>query len=98
MRYNTSMPVLPTLPTSRTRDLASCACGCGQMTQRTFTPGHDSRLKGLMIRVVRGVMTIEDVEAWGGKETAAAVTRGLKDKALMKRWNIAEETKVEKSA
>ena len=90
-----TLATLPSMPTSRTRPTSKCACGCGELTQRTFTPGHDSRLKGLMIRVVRNVMTLEDVADWGGEDARKAVEKGLKDKALMKRWNITVTTAAE---
>lgn len=31
-----------------------CACGCKGEAQRQFLPGHDQRLKGLLIRVQAG--------------------------------------------
>lgn len=84
---------LPTLPTAtRTRPTSACRCGCGRLTQRMFAPGHDARLKGLIIRQIRGVMTNADIAEWGGQATADAVTKAIADKALMKRWDIAIET------
>lgn len=84
-----SLPSLPSV--ARVRPLFSCTCGCGLLTQRAFTPGHDARLKGLIIRVVRGVMTLEDVRTWAedrGDQTVAAVKKAMANAALMKRWNI----------
>lgn len=93
------LATLPTLPTNRTRPISMCACGCGRLTQRTFAPGHDARLKGLMIRVARNVMTLEDVREWGGIDTMEAVRESLTDARLMKRWNIeAPEVTVEEEA
>ena len=81
------LPVLPSL-TTRIHAWVDCRCGCGQQTQRTFAPGHDARLKGLIVRVVRGVMTLQEIEEWGGERTRKAVEEGIADKALLRRWNI----------
>ena len=84
------LATLPTLPTNRTKASTKCACGCGRLTQRTFAPGHDRRMKGLMIRVARNVMTLEDVRDWGGIDTMEAVREAMEDGRLMKRWNIVD--------
>lgn len=70
---------------------ATCRCGCGGNTQATFVPGHDARLKGLVIRVTRGVMTLEDVGTWGGESVEIAVAKAMDDKAMMTRWNLTGE-------
>ena len=80
------LPALTSL--SSVRPLVPCRCGCGGSTQRTFVPGHDSRLKGLIVRVIRDVMTLDQVAEWGGPGTRKAVEAAMKDRALMKRWNI----------
>ena len=42
-------------PKSKTRKARStCWCGCGGETSSKFMPGHDARLKGVLIRVARG--------------------------------------------
>ena len=87
---NRSLPSLPSV--ARIRPVFSCSCGCGSLTQRSFAPGHDARLKGLIIRVVRGVMSLEDVRTWAegrGEQTVTAVTKAMANAALMKHWNIA---------
>ena len=61
---------------------------CGRLTGRTFAPGHDARLKGLILRVLAAVMTLDDVAAWGGEDTRAAVEAAIGNVALLKRWNI----------
>lgn len=40
------------LPTSWIIDRAegACACGCLEATARTFRPGHDARLKSMLVR------------------------------------------------
>lgn len=86
-----NLPALPSV--GRIRPSFSCACGCGSLTQRSFTPGHDARLKGLIIRLVRGVMTLDDVRTWAdeigrGEQTVAAIKKAMANAALMKRWNI----------
>ena len=90
-----NLPALPALPSSArsARPLSSCVCGCGGLTQRSFVPGHDARLKGLIIRVLNAVMTLDEVEAWGasigrGPQIRAAVEKGIASPALLKRWNI----------
>lgn len=57
-----SLPSLPSLPKSRkSKPTHDCACGCGMGTKGTWFPGHDGRATGWALRVIRGVMTIEDV-------------------------------------
>lgn len=86
---------LPSLPSSaRPGSLAPCRCGCGDTTLRTWTVGHDARHKGVLVRVVRGQMSYEDVAEWASanygpsNKVIAAVARDLKDRALLKRWKI----------
>jgi hypothetical protein len=38
----------------RTHD---CLCGCGQETLSLFAPGHDARVKGILLKVERGELT-----------------------------------------
>jgi hypothetical protein len=38
-------------PLKRTHD---CLCGCGQETLSLFAPGHDARVKGILLKVERG--------------------------------------------
>lgn len=43
------------------------------------------------MRVLRGVMTLEQVQEWGGsrgKQTRKAVEEALKNKDLIARWNL----------
>lgn len=97
-----NLPALPSV--SRVRPLFTCSCGCGGTTQRAFVPGHDARLKGIIIRIVRGVMTFDDVKTWAneigrGEQTVAAVKKAMANAALMKRWNITiEAPKADKTA
>lgn len=65
-KNNVKMPALPALPTSRTASYSRCACGCQGLTQATFMPGHDSKLKAYVIRVERGAMTLADFAEWPG--------------------------------
>jgi len=67
---------LPTLAKKRVfkpKPERPCACGCDQMTKSRFTPGHDSRLKALVLRVERKVMTLAEIEKFGGKKQRQAV-------------------------
>lgn len=91
---NTTSNRLPALPGTSTRAKVPCRCGCGGSTQREFVPGHDARLKAIILRVVRGVMTLEDVEAWGGRSIAAATEIALtarEMRAFLERNNLADE-------
>lgn len=93
-----NLPRLPQMTTSTTRSWGKCACGCGGGTQSTFVPGHDARQKGLILRLVRGVMTMDDIEAWGGKEVALATAFALLDEKRMTRWNLLDEVNAFKEA
>jgi len=85
----TTLNALPSLPSvSRVRASNKCGCGCGRLTGRTFAPGHDARLKGLILRVLAAVMTLDDVAAWGGEDTRKAVEGAIANPVLLKRWNI----------
>lgn len=72
------LPPLPKLPKGarKAKPPKPCACGCGHQTAGgTFIAGHDGRLKGLATRVVRGVMTLDQVEEFAGKGTRDAVAK-----------------------
>lgn len=81
-----SLPALPSLPS--VRRMRPCACGCSLPTQRTWFPGHDARMKSIILRVVNGVMTLEDVGEWGGEAVMRATARAMADVKLMERWNV----------
>jgi hypothetical protein len=40
-----------------------CLCGCGKACGRNFLPGHDQRLKGLLIRVNSGKAQPSEIPA-----------------------------------
>lgn len=72
------LPALPKLPKARKpKPLVACECGCGGTTTRRFCPGHDGRLHGWVLRVERGLVTLDQVEASDGPGTRAAVERVL---------------------
>ncbi len=48
-----SMPKLPSMPKLKSQN--KCACGCPGITGNRFVPGHDSKLKGMRLRVEAGV-------------------------------------------
>ena len=76
-----SVKTLPPLPKKaglrRAKPEVDCECGCGGKTKSRFMPGHDSYLRGLVIRVDRDVMTLADVEKLGGKGQRTAVEKHL---------------------
>ena len=41
----------------------TCPCGCGRATKATFAPGHDARVAGWLIRVMRGEKGIGELPA-----------------------------------
>jgi len=87
----TGMTKLPSLAKARVRKprpTRPCACGCGGETKSRFCPGHDSYLRGLVIRVQREVMSLDEVEERGGKGQRAAVEAELKQ--LAKATKVAE--------
>jgi hypothetical protein len=45
-------------PLKRTHD---CLCGCGQETLSLFAPGHDARVKGILLKVERGELTRDSI-------------------------------------
>lgn len=52
-----SLPKLPKLPKATRSN--PCECGCGGFSQNRFVPGHDSILKGMILRVERDVWNPE---------------------------------------
>lgn len=72
-----SLPKLPSLPKSKT--LVRCACGCTGLTQSRFVPGHDATLKGMRIRVERGLWDRENPTDRDAqfRALAAAMTPGM---------------------
>jgi hypothetical protein len=74
-----TLPALPRLPRA-TKSAKSCACGCGGSTRGgRFVPGHDARLHGIIKRVERGVMSLEDVRDLCGGGVLAAVRAARPD-------------------
>ena len=66
-----TMTKLPSMPKARkAKPLHDCACGCGQQTKSTWFPGHDGRATGWAVRILKGLLTLEQVPA---NEQAGAV-------------------------
>lgn len=88
----TGLPKLPSLPRMRkAKPPKECECGCGDMTKGgRFLPGHDSYLKGLALRIERGVIKYKDIEHEGQRK---AVMRLMKagGPSTMKRAPESEE-------
>lgn len=57
------LPAMPRLPRARKpKPAQDCSCGCGGQTRGgRFIPGHDSRLKGWLLRVERKVVTLDQI-------------------------------------
>lgn len=53
---------MPTM-SGKNKPTRDCACGCGGQTKSTWYPGHDGRATGWATRILKGLMTIEDVPA-----------------------------------
>lgn len=82
------LPQLPSLPSTRRPGAQrKCACGCERLTQRTFAPGHDARLKGGVIRHIAG-MPIAEIAEIMGQAFADAVTATLANPARLRAWSI----------
>lgn len=57
-----TLTAMPTMPKMRkAKPTRPCVCGCGQPTKGMWFPGHDGRAKGWALRVMRNVITIDDV-------------------------------------
>lgn len=55
------MTKLPSLP--KIKQVNRCECGCNGLTGNRFVPGHDSRLNGMIKRVIARV--------WDAREGAS---------------------------
>lgn len=69
-----AMPPLPKMSRANRPKTNHCACGCGQMTAATFVPGHDSRLRGWMLRLERGIVKAADIPD-GERQAAVAALK-----------------------
>lgn len=55
-------PAKPTIPTPAP---GTCGCGCGEAVKKRFRPGHDARLKSILLDVARnGSRTQAERAAW----------------------------------
>lgn len=84
------MPRLKRLPKAKTND---CRCGCGTKTANKFAPGHDSRLKGWMLRIERGLLKLEDIPDGERQAVEAAIVGSTVETVVEK-----TETKKERKA
>lgn len=96
-----SVKALPPLPKKagarKPKPEVDCECGCGGKTKSRFVPGHDSYLRGLVIRVDREVMTLADVEKLGGKGQRVAVEKHLAEFRKQQKAKAKEERAAEKA-
>lgn len=83
------LPELPKLPKVRSaakqKPLVPCECGCDETTKSRFAPGHDSYLRGLVARVERKIMTLDDVEKVVGKKRRDVVEAVIAEKKKAER-------------
>lgn len=54
---------LPPLPRAKAKlkPLKPCECGCGGLCRARFVPGHDSRMRGWIMRVERDIVKLADI-------------------------------------
>ena len=55
-----TMPALPKM-TGKSGAPHACICGCGRMTKSTWYPGDDGRAHGWATRIIKGIITMDDV-------------------------------------
>lgn len=69
---NISMMIpMPKMPTAKKfKATRPCACGCGMGTKSVWASGHDGRATGWATRVMKGVMTLDEVPS---NERAGAI-------------------------
>lgn len=83
------LPELPGLPKTKSiakqKPLVPCQCGCGGTTRARFAPGHDSYFRGIIARVDRKIMTIDEVESIVGKGQREAVEAFLIERKKQER-------------
>lgn len=71
---------LPPLPKSagKPKPLKPCKCGCGGQTRSVWVPGHDSRMRGWILRVERGFIKLSEIP--DGERQAVAAELKLRAK------------------
>lgn len=71
---------LPPLPKSagKPKPLKPCRCGCGGQTRAQWVPGHDSRMRGWILRVERGYVKLSEIP--DGERQAVAAELKLRAK------------------
>lgn len=81
----TRLSKLPAISSGKSGGSVSpCECGCGGTTKSRFVPGHDSILKGLVLRVLLGKVTLEDLVKVHGAAPGQidAIKREIKARSL----------------
>jgi hypothetical protein len=63
------LPALPKMARMPRPKINKCECGCGHLTGNRFVPGHDSRLRGWVLRLERGLVTPDQIPQ-GEREAA----------------------------
>lgn len=66
----TALPPLPKSP-GKKKPLKPCKCGCGSQTRAIWYPGHDSRMRGWILRVERGYVKLSEIPD-GERQAVAA--------------------------
>jgi hypothetical protein len=49
----------PPKPEPKLAKTHDCLCGCAKETQALFSPGHDARVKGLLLKIERGELPVD---------------------------------------
>lgn len=62
-----------------------CACGCKSPTARTFAPGHDAKLKSLVLQVVRDEIPVTKIPKEAREFALSWSALGSNRRALKKR-------------
>lgn len=68
-----ALPPLPRVPRVSKPASNPCECGCGGLTHARFMPGHDSYLRGWVLRVDRGLVALSDIPDAGVREAVSRV-------------------------
>jgi hypothetical protein len=85
-----TLKALPPRGSSKSGNLPKnrdCECGCGAKVALRFAQGHDSRLRGFVLRVLEGTMSLSDIREQYSAGEAKAVGKAVSERKLAAiRW------------